>query len=148
MKYKYKIFGERNCGTNLLRVLVGNDAFLPDDTGMTNWNLVNTAALGIGHVAPRLYDAIYDRVTLTAHERIFGWKHAVPNVSHLQSGCVKPVIIVKHPSFWLNSFIRQPFHHYSKSSCYRPRRIENMEGWEIGLEELILVKIKAYAVES
>ncbi|MFG6547042.1 hypothetical protein ACGYLM_18495 [Sulfitobacter sp. 1A10445] len=117
---------------------------MPDDTGITPYSLVNGAALQLGRLMPRLYDNVYDLVTQKRHEEIICWKHAMPPLRLLKKKGAIPVVIVKHPSFWLRSFLSRPFHHYTASRSYLPRRIENLPRIETRVEDLILAKYEGY----
>jgi hypothetical protein len=144
----YKIFGERNSGTNLLRYLVGDDRFLPDEVAIFNLRYVERAFWQIGKMAPKLYDGLYDRIISEKINLVGGWKHAVPDINILRSLEVVPVFIVKHPTYWLESFRRRPFHHYRQDEVYVPRRIENMERRPLPINDLIMAKMTAFAETS
>lgn len=140
----FKLLGERNSGTNLLRRLIADERFLPDDTGLTRLETINALALQVGRLFPRAYDNLYDRVTLKRHDEILGWKHAAPQIDQLVARNVTPVVIVKHPEFWMRSFLEKPFHHYTKTSSYYPRSIENILREKINLEDLVMLKYLTY----
>ncbi|PLW68326.1 hypothetical protein [Pseudohalioglobus lutimaris] len=144
MKAMYKIFGERNSGTNLARFLIGENHFFPDDAGLTTSLVINAFAMRIGRGLPKTYDSVYDLVTGSRHELILGWKHAAPDIKLFENTSVIPVIVVKHPVFWKRSFAARPFHSYDSTESYIPRRIENMPRCVMSMEELILYKFESY----
>lgn len=139
----FKIFGERNTGTNLVRTLVADDRFWADDAGLTEAGWLNETALLIGRVVPGWYDALYDRVTVKRHAAILGWKHAFPAADQLLAYRTRPIVVVKHPSFWMRSLESNPFH-IKLGATYRPRRIENAPLARYELEDLLLAKYAAY----
>ena len=69
----YKIFGERNSGTNLTKYLIGEHLFYPDDTGLSSSVFVNQLAMQIGRGLPRFYDNIYDLATQKRHRKTKGF---------------------------------------------------------------------------
>jgi hypothetical protein len=142
--FRFKIFGERNSGTSLIRYLLPTEILFKDDLPFTRSDRVNTWLAYVGTKVPTIYDNLYDISTKNDMKNILGWKHAIPDIELLRSARAVPIFIVKHPKFWLASFGRRPFHHYKGGDDYLPRRIENMPRLPIPLHRLIMTKMKAY----
>lgn len=141
---KFKIFGERGSGTNLVRYLVANENFLPDELDIFKNKYASMLFNNIGALSPKIYDEFYDIIVKEKIKSIGGWKHSVPDIDLLTKMRVIPVIITKHPTFWLSSFYKKPFHHYRDDNRYMPRRIENLDRRFITLQELIVFKMNSF----
>lgn len=155
----YKIFGERNSGTNLIRSLLNDHiALVADDIYEPGTGPLSQAGFAFAHMfpraffgrAPRAVEDLLDLFTAGKQTAIFGWKHAVPDIGLLTRNKVIPIIVTKHPTYWSRSFHEKPFHSYNsnkyapRSHKYVPRRIENMDRIAIKREDLILAKFRAY----
>lgn len=159
MAQRYKIFGERNSGTNLIRSLLSEHINLvPDDFFTPRSDLLRQLFIAYARRfpqaffgrRPRAFEDLLDLFTARKHDAIFGWKHSIPDIGLLKNKKIIPIIVTKHPIYWSRSFHEKPFDSYSsqryapRSHVYIPRRIENMERIPIGREELIMAKFRAY----
>ena len=106
--YQLKIFGERNCGTNLLTQTAETDGrfrILP-----------GTAPASIRRITSRLphktKEALLDAVDSRRRIRTLGWKHAWPDdyvASQLDERSVLAVAAIRHPLSWCVSLRARPY---------------------------------------
>lgn len=100
---KIKIFGERNCGTNYLALLIKAnikchiiEGSVPVKRGLMN--------------SPVLFDALFD----VFYCRYLGWKHAFPDHKRISArkdfSAILFLTITKNPYSWLLSLFRRPYH--------------------------------------
>ncbi len=143
-RLKFKIFGERGSGTNLIRHLVADKRFLKDEINIFENNYLENFAYKIGTINPYLFDKYYDLFAEDKIKNVGGWKHAIPDIDILNYVGATPVFVTKHPTFWISSFQKKPFHHYRSDDIYMPRRIENMERRLLKFDQLIVEKMKSY----
>ena len=139
----YKLFGERNCGTNLVKYLLDQDNFYRDDLEFSEIKILNKIIYKIGAKFPKSYDFIYDHLKYKKILEILGWKHSYPDKKTIKKYNATPVLIVRHPKFWKESFLKNSFHHYGAEK-YEFRKIENSPIKEIDIDELIFSKYKSY----
>ena len=100
---KIKIFGERNCGTNYLALLL--KANIRCDV------IEGSVPVKRGIMSnPVLFDTLFD----IRYKRYLGWKHSFPNHNRISSRRDFPEIlfltITKNPYAWLLSLFRRPYH--------------------------------------
>ena len=108
---KVKIFGERNCGTRVLAVLLqknlGAEIFPSTAAELDPWGYDRLAGdIEAGIDIENGIDAIFRNVD-AAHS----WKHCATNFEDVGSfaDCLT-IFLVKHPLSWLVSLFDRPYH--------------------------------------
>jgi hypothetical protein len=138
----FKIYGERNTGTNLLREIVSSWDLFDDDIDMKK-NIPRKFILKLGAKFPNLYNHVIPTMFKNEYPKIIGWKHKCPDLREMPKN-VRPICIVKHPYFWLRSVNDKPFEIDIRSNVYTPTVRENLPGREFSLLSMLQYKYQRY----
>ncbi len=109
-KYKrFKVFGERNCGTKYLEQLV----LFNSDLQSIYYQPGPLALFLLKNVH---YDFVIDRLILNDRKSSLGWKHGLPEAEVLeqQKKDFFVLFIVKNPYSYLLSLFDKPYHYRGK----------------------------------
>ena len=123
--YYFKVYGERNSGTNYIQRVLRRNVSQQELVG-DHKNIYSLAKEFSNCLQPFDQDAYIDSIYDIEMNRIlysdFGWKHAAPPVEIIVRSSIKKltvfVFILKHPYFWLRSMFRKPFHIYGRANTF------------------------------
>lgn len=120
----FKIFGERNTGTNLLRVLIEKNELGTCLPSTINQICPRSHRILTKILAPRFYERFID-VCFSGQPPTKAWKHSATNLDRLEAfRDVRVLFLVRHPLSWSLSMERRPYHLYASKNSAKENFLE------------------------